>query len=101
MDAEALFQSLDHDDILQSIYNLIMETEVKISDVNMSECIKYVYIMYTREELVKHCVISCMPQRQTEIDGTDKGKPGLAFLDSDTYTRIKDGVKTKGVQKWV
>ena len=79
MDAEALFPSLDHDDILQSIYNLIMNTEVKIPNVNMSECIKYVYIMYTKEELAKYCVISCMPKRQTELDGTDKGKPSLAY----------------------
>ena len=25
----------------------------------------------------------------------------MPYLDSDTYTRIKDGVKTKGVPKWV
>ena len=66
MDAEALFPSLDHEDILQVIWNLIMETEVTIANVNLSECIKYVYIMYTREELVKHCVVSCMPSRQTD-----------------------------------
>ena len=57
--------------------------------------------MYQREVLVKCGVVSCMTVRQTELDGTDRGKPGLAFLDSDTYTRTENGVKTKGVNKWV
>ena len=87
MDAEALFPSLDHGDILQSIWNLIMDTSLTISNVDIEECIKYVYIMYQREILVKYGVVSCMPVRQTELDGTDRGKPGLAYLDTDTYTR--------------
>ena len=42
-----------------------------------------------------------MPVRQTELDGTDRGKPGLAYLDTDTYTRTINGVRTKGINKWV
>ena len=57
--------------------------------------------MYEREILVECGVVSCMPVRQTELDGTDRGKPGLSYLDSDTYTRTVNGVKTKGVSKWV
>ena len=40
MDAEALFPSLDHGDILQSIWKLIMNTTVTITNINMNECIK-------------------------------------------------------------
>ena len=59
----------------------------------MTECIKYVYVQYQREILVNLGVVSCMPTRQTELDGTDHGKPGLAYLDCDTYTRVRDGVR--------
>ena len=38
--------------------------------------------------------------RQTVIDGTNRGSPTIAFLDSDFYTRVKHGVKEQGVPKW-
>ena len=57
-----------------------MSSELKISNINIEEITKYVYIMYTKDELRKYGVISCVPERQTVIDGTDKGKPTLAVI---------------------
>ena len=34
------------------------------------------------------------------IDGTSRKSPTLAFLDTDTYTRINKGKPEKNVQKW-
>ena len=45
-------------------------------------------------------VVSCMPIRQTEIDGTQIAQPTLAFLDKDTYTRVRNGEKEHNIQKW-
>ena len=55
--------------------------------------------MYNKDELRKYGVVSYLPERQTVIDGTDRLKPGLAYLDSDTYTHTVNGVRTTGVNK--
>ena len=35
-----------------------------------------------------------------EIDGKCRKEPTIAYLDSDTYNRIRRGVIEKGVPKW-
>ena len=45
-------------------------------------------------------MISTIPQRQTVIDGMQRAEPTLAFLDNDTYTRIRNGEKEHNVPKW-
>ena len=74
--------------------------KTKIQNVDIKEVIKYVTIMYTEEELREKCVISTIPKRQTELDGTQRAKPTLAYLDKETYTRTKDGRKEYNVPKW-
>ena len=82
MDAEALFPSLDIGDMLQAVWNLIMNSDVTFCNIDVCYMAKYLNIMYTREVLAKCNVISCIPRRQTEIDGISRAKPGIAFLDS-------------------
>ena len=62
--------------------------------------LKYLAVMYTEEELRNYHIISTLPTRQTVLDGTDRGCPTIAFLDTQTYTRTRHGVKESGVQKW-
>ena len=100
MDAEALFPSLDLKDILDGVWDLIINTDVPFGNIDIKEMLKYIAIMYTDDELRKHNLISVVPVRQTVIDGTDRGSPTIAFLDSDIYTRVKHGVKELGVPKW-
>ena len=41
-----------------------------------------------------------MPKRTTVLDGHQRRTPTLAFLDTDTYTRHKDGIREQNVNKW-
>ena len=65
------------------------DTSLNISNINIQECIKYVYIMYDRVKLVECGVVSCMPVRQTELDGTDRGKPGISHFLIVTYIHVR------------
>ena len=85
MDAAALFPSLNMKDILSGLWRLVLETPMSLLNLNMKEIGKYLYIMYTRDELVKHRVISCIPKRQVDIDGTGRRPPTLAYLNTETY----------------
>ena len=101
MDAEALFPSLALSDIMSGIWRLIMELDLEFNTFNYSEIALYLAVMYRREELVKQSVISCIPVRQVTIDGTNRSEPTLAYLDNTTYTRVINGVKYRGTEKWV
>ena len=61
---------------------------------------KYIAITCDKETVRKHNLVSVIPRRQTEIDGTSRKRPSLAFLDTDTYTRVSNGVSEKNVPKW-
>ena len=100
MDAEALFPSLALPDILKGVWDLIMDGDVPFNNINWREMTKYLAVLYTEKELREHKVISTIPKRQTVLDGTDKRAPTMAFLDSNTYTRTRNGVKEPGVEKW-
>ena len=56
--------------------------------------------MCNKDTFKKHNLISVIPKKQTDLDGTSRREPTLAFLDNDTYTRIKDGVPEKDIHKW-
>ena len=57
--------------------------------------------MYTREELKKNCVISCIPERQVVLDGQARGHPTIAYLDTEEYKRTLNGKTDKKIPKWV
>ena len=62
---------------------------------------QYIAVIYSREEQVKQCIVSCIPERQVTIDGTERAKPTLAYLDNPKYTRVVNGVSYAGTEKWV
>ena len=45
-------------------------------------------------------MISTIPTRQVDLDNTTRGKPTIAYLDTDEYTRTVNGVEEKKVPKW-
>ena len=93
MDAEALFPSLALKEILGGIWTLVTESSLEFKDVDVNEMAKFLAIEYTREELVRGKVISCIPKRKVESDGTSRRPPTLAYLDSNHYTRVRNGAR--------
>ena len=71
LDTEALFPLLDLKDILDGVWDLIINTDVPFGNIDIKEMLNYIAIMYTDDELRKHNLISVVPVRQTVIDGTD------------------------------
>ena len=100
IDAEALFPSLHIKDILESIYDLVLTSKAKFKDINMTAITRYIKVMYTDQEIKKYNVISCLPKRQSVIDGVKTRKVTIAYLDMDTFTRTKNGITEKNVPKW-
>ena len=96
MDAAALFPSLNIKDILNSIWKLIVDTELELQTIDIQELAKYLAVTYKHEELVKNKVISCIPKRQVEIDGRCRREPSIEYLDSDSYNRTRRGVTEMG-----
>ena len=97
MDAEALYPSLAIKDILDGIWHLVMDSDLEFKNLNIEEMFKFLAVMYPREELVRRQVVSCIPSKTVDEDGTARREPTLAYLDKDTYTRTRNGVKEKDV----
>ena len=101
MDAEALYPSIHIEDIMDGIMDIVTSAPIDFKNVNIDEMLKFVVIMYSEEEIIQHKLQNVVPLRQVNIDGTTRGKPTLAYLDSDTYTRVSNGKKELDVQKWI
>ena len=87
MDAEALYPSLDTNDILNGVWELITESDLKFENVDIKEIAKYISIMYSKEDHKKHNIVTTQPTRQVDLDNTARGKLTIAYLDTDKYTR--------------
>jgi hypothetical protein len=99
-DASALYPTIKKEDVLSSIWDTIKESDIEFNDVDNVAMGKYLAITYSKEELRKHRLITCTPSRQVELDHTARAKPGLAYLDKDTYHRVVNGVKSGEIEKW-
>ena len=100
MDAEALFPSLDLNNILEGVWTLIMESDLQFNNIDYKEVCKYLTVVCDKDTFKKHNLLSVIPKKQTDLDGTSRREPTLAFLDTETYTRVKDGISEKYVPKW-
>ena len=65
---------------------------MSFENIDYIEVGKYLAVSYEREELKKANVISCIPNRNVETEGRARRKPGIAYLDTDTYYK-KDNEK--------
>ena len=61
---------------------------------------KYIAIMYPDSVIRDKNLITVIPMRTAVLEGNIRREPTLAFLDTDTYTRVSRGVKEQGVPKW-
>ena len=100
MDAEALYPSLDRQDITQAIWNLLIDTDHDLRNFDYREIGKYLAVKMTKDDLRKHNVIRCIPRRQVELDGRSRAQPGLPYLDSDMYRRTDNVIKGPMTDKW-
>ena len=64
MDAEALYPSLDIEDINDSVWQLVMKSNIDFQHIDIETITKFVAVMYSKDELRKHQVISIVPKRQ-------------------------------------
>ena len=101
MDAAALYPSLNLEDIKDAVWDLVTTSNFDFKHIDSKQLCKFVAVNYLRETLVKVKVISTIPKRQVEIDGTERGRPSMAYLDSDHYSRTVNGQTEKNVEKWV
>ena len=79
---------------------MIMESDLQFNNIDYKEVCKYLAFVCDKDTFKKHNLISVIPKKQTDLDGTSRREPTLVFLDNDTYTRIKDGVPERDVPKW-
>ena len=72
MDAEALYPSLDIEDIKESVWTLVNKSNIEFKHLDTQELVKFIAVMYTKDEQRKHQIISTIPDRQVELDGTNR-----------------------------
>ena len=56
--------------------------------------------MYSKDEQRKHQIISTVPARHVDLDGTSRRPITIAYLDSDTYDRTINRQVEKNIPKW-
>ena len=56
MDTAALYPSLHIDDIMDGIMDIVASSQIEFKHVNIFEMTKFLYIMYSEEELKQHGV---------------------------------------------
>ena len=100
MDAEALYPSIRRKDILKEISYIVEKSPMKFEYVNYVEIGKYIAILYGEAELRELNIISCIPNRNVVIEGRTRAKPGLAYLDKDSYVRVEKGKDSKTMNNW-
>ena len=99
MDASAPFSSFHLLDVLDGIRRLVMDTSLELENLDFKEVVKYLVVSCDIGDFQKVNIVSCLPNRQVEIEGTARNRLTLAFLDSDYYTRSVNGRKEKNVPK--
>ena len=98
MYAEALYPNIRKKDILKELWYVIQKTNLEYN-VDVKELGKYIAIVYVKDEIEKLNIKSCIPSRRVYLDGKTRKKPGIAYLDTDTYMKTEKDIKTK-TDKW-
>ena len=99
-DVKALYPSLSIEDIKELVKEVMMETEVEYKNLDIKMVAKYLAVNMTKEEQRKENIISCIPDRLTELEGTGRKKVGMAYLDSDFINKKDKYGKIVKVEKW-
>ena len=81
MDVRALYPSLTHNQAINMTYMAAMESQVRFDNLDYVEISKFINVLTTNQQRVDMQLDQVIPQRTK-----DRGrKPGLGFLQSDTY----------------
>ena len=78
----------------------MMETTMEFENVDMREIAKYLAINMSKEDQRNLHIISCIPDRVVELEGTARGNVGMAYLDTEYINRKDKDGKTSKVDKW-
>ena len=99
-DVDALYPSLDTEDVLEAVEKLVMDSEYEFENVEDRELAKYLKIVIPEDELEAKGLVSNVPKSRVEIEGRSKGSVSVAYLDTDTYSSLDKGKKSVK-EKWV
>ena len=91
---------MSKEDMVSSVYDLFMEVEVEVVEVEDRELAKYLAVTHCKEELEARGLTNNIPWRTLELEGRGKQAPGIAYLDTDTYQSRVRGEGQVKKQKW-
>ena len=94
MDVASLYPSLDHRDVKEAVFELVMNSKMELKVYETKDLAKYLALIISDEEVRLLDIDKFLPKRYNE--GTRNSKPTIAFLDSDTV-KTKERVKDKWV----
>jgi hypothetical protein len=99
-DVKALYPSLSIEDVKELVVASIMETEVEFLNVDIKMVGKYLAVNLTKDEQSKQNIISCLPDRVTELEETGRERVNVAYLDNDYIRRKNDNGVMEKIEKW-
>ena len=79
----------------------MLSSDLKFKNVSILDVAKYIKVMYTHEELKKHNVLSCMPRRQMDINGTCRRPVSIVYLDKWNWEKVRPPLATQRKQRIV
>ena len=88
MDVKSLYPSMDWDDIVVAVKEMIMDSDMVIESVNWREISKYIAVMVSQEEIIKEGLEKVIPKR--------KGRPGRTRTINFLQTQKNDCKWTVG-----
>ena len=101
MDVDALFPSMTLEDVLETVMELFLSTELLVRVEDDRLLAQYLVLMLSKEEIEERGLSRQMPRRTVEEEErTVRRVPGIAYLDNDTYiSRVRGRQQKK--PKWI
>ena len=100
MDVKSLYPSLHLDDMLEAVVTLVEESSLQFEDIDCKELATYLAVMIGKEELRAKGIEQHIPKRTVEMEGRQKGVPGIAYLDCAWYMSTTKGQGRTKKEKW-
>ena len=79
MDVASLYPSLDHRDVKEAMFELVINSKIELKVYETKELAKYLALVISDEEVRLLDIDQFLPKRYNE--GTRNSKPTIAFLD--------------------
>ena len=99
MDVRALYPSLNHEDVLECVMDMMERSSHSLEIIDKKEMCKYLAIILGDDEIKNKRLIRFLPTRYNQDSG--RVKPSVAFLDTEII-RNKQGEKEKWIwDEWI